>query len=400
MYPLKKQTHFALSYFLFIALLGVLLRLFQVTDVPFDYRHLVHTHSHVALLGWVYTGFSVLIYKLYLYNSSIESKFNRLFWATQLTVVGMLITFPFMGYALFSILFSSLFILCSYILARLVFKNTSEINKQSYSYRCIRMALWYMILSSIGPWSLGVIMSTLGNASDLYRNAIYFYLHFQYNGWFIMCIFAVLFYILEQKQVNIPKKVFIRFISLINFGILATFGVSLLWMSPPYWVYLVSGIGGVSQIIAFGILLSGLRPFWHRIKTVLSPLFRHVLKGLGVAYGVKLGLQLLGAFPDISSIISVNTDFIIGYIHWIFLGIISPALLLFLSYFGYINLTKKKAQLYFTGVLLTEGLIIYKGITVWTNQSLFEWYFWGLIIASCILAFSIINLFNICKIKT
>lgn len=394
MYTLQKQSRFALSYFLFIALLGVLLRVFQVVDVPFNYRHLVHTHSHVALLGWVYTALSALIYKLYLSNSHIASKYNRLFWITQLTVIGMLVTFPFTGYALFSILFSSLFILCSYVLARLVFKYTPAIEKQRYSYKCIRLALWYMILSSIGPWALGGIMSTLGSTSDLYRNAIYFYLHFQYNGWFIMSLFAVLFYILEQKQLVIPQSSFKLFIWLFNFGILTTLGISLLWMSPPSWVYVLSGAGALSQIIALGILIQRIAHIKPQFNEAFKGIFLPTLKLIGLAYGIKLVLQCLGTIPYFADVISVNTDFIIGYIHWIFLGVISPALLLFLHYFKYLSLTKTTLKLYGLGVLLTEGLIIYKGVIAWTNQELFESYFWCLVIGSGLLAISITTLFK------
>ena len=91
---LKKHSVIALSYFLLITLLGVLLRCFSVIEIDFNYRHIVHAHSHIALLGWVYTALMILIYKLYLKKTNIERKYLRIFWCTQITVVGMLFTFP------------------------------------------------------------------------------------------------------------------------------------------------------------------------------------------------------------------------------------------------------------------------------------------------------------------
>lgn len=386
MISLYKQSQIALIYFVFIALLGVFLRLFHVVDMEFDYRHLVHTHSHIALLGWVYTAFSILIYKLFLQKASIEKKYNRLFWFTQLTVVGMLITFPFTGYALFSILSSSLFIIASYILAYLVFKFTPNQQKTTYAYKCIRMALWYMILSSIGPWSLGGIMATLGSTSDLYRNAIYFYLHFQYNGWFIMGIFALLFYYLEQKNIQLPKKVFSRFFTLMNLGILTTFGISLLWMQPSLWVYILSGIGALAQLIAVGVLLKSISSF--KLN------FGLFTKAIILFYGIKLLMQIMGTLPYFADQIAINTDFIIGYIHWIFLGVISPALLLFLKRYNIVSLSKNGMYLYFIGFLFTEGLIFYKGTSLWLGYTVVEFYFESLVLVSVILAVSILLIFK------
>ena len=188
---LKTNIKIALGYFLVIALLGVLLRFFQIANISINYKYIVHSHSHIALLGWIYTGLTTLIYKLYLVDKPIDKKYKLLFWSTQVTIIGMLVTFPFIGYAMLSIVFSTLFLIVSYWFVYLFLKHTSTEQKKTNSYKLIRAALWFMVLSSIGPWTLGVIMNTLGSSSSWYRNAIYFYLHFQYNGWFIIALFGI-----------------------------------------------------------------------------------------------------------------------------------------------------------------------------------------------------------------
>ena len=104
----KKQSIVALLYFLIAASLGIVLRLFPITNVDATYRYLVHTHSHIALLGWVYVALTALIFHLCI-KLEAQKKYSKVFWCTQITILGMLFSFPITGYALFSILFSSLF---------------------------------------------------------------------------------------------------------------------------------------------------------------------------------------------------------------------------------------------------------------------------------------------------
>lgn len=390
---LQKHSKIALGYFLLIAFLGVLLRFFSVIDLPINYRFIIHTHSHIALLGWVYTALTTLIFKMYLSKLAIGIKYKRLFWSTQLTIIGMLITFPFTGYALFSILFSTLFLIASYVFAYFIFKYTTTEQKLTNSYKCIRIALWYMIISSIGPWALGIIMKTVGNGSDLYRNAIYFYLHFQYNGWFILALLGMFFFILEQRKILLPKKTFQSFFWLMNSGVILTFGISLLWMRPNILIYLFSGLGALIQLIAFYLLVKKTVSFQGKFRNTFSSLFLQLLKLISLLFLLKLIFQLVGSTPYFANTISSNVDLIIGYLHWTFLGVVSVSLLLFLHQFKLIHLSKKSILFYLVGFLLTEVFIFYKGFVVWLNTPLINNYFTYITIASCVLLLSIAMVF-------
>ncbi len=44
-------------------------------------------------------------------------------------------------------------------------------------------------------------MNTLGVTSPWYRNAVYFYLHFQYNGWMPMALLGLLIFAAEKNGV-------------------------------------------------------------------------------------------------------------------------------------------------------------------------------------------------------
>lgn len=114
MINLKWHIRTAFAYFLLAALLGVVLRSFASVGIPINYRFIVHTHSHIALLGWVYVAITTLLYKLFVQTPIADKKYRYVFGLTQLTLIGMLWTFPFQGYALFSIIFSTLFLFASY----------------------------------------------------------------------------------------------------------------------------------------------------------------------------------------------------------------------------------------------------------------------------------------------
>ncbi len=251
---LKRHTRIALTYFLIIAILGVTLRYFAVFEIPVTYKFIVHTHSHIALLGWVYTALTTLIYYAFLRSQKLDKKYRLIFWVTQLTIIGILVTFLFTGYALFSIIFSCFFIIASYWFVFFFFKYCPKTFKSTNSYKLIRISLWYMVISSTGQWALGIIMNTAGSGSSWYRNAIYFYLHFQYNGWFIVALSGIFLYILEQRSFILLKRIFKRFYYLLNAVVILTFFRSLLWMRPHWSIYLLTLIGGVAQLIAFGLL--------------------------------------------------------------------------------------------------------------------------------------------------
>ncbi|RFN60263.1 hypothetical protein [Marixanthomonas ophiurae] len=361
MISFKKHIHIALGYFVLIAIMGVALRLFAITELPITYRYIVHTHSHIALLGWVYTGLTTVLYYLFLRDSEISKKYTYLFWGTQATIVGMLLSFPFTGYALFSIIFSTLFLIATYVFAFFFLKHTPKELKSLQSYKLIRAAIWFMVLSSIGPWVVGVVMGTLGNTSPWYHNAIYFYLHFQYNGWFLVALCGVLFRLFEQHGITLSKKNLKQFYYLLNIGVILTFFISILWMQPHWFFNALAITGSALQISAFSILFGKI--LWERstLKKYLSKQTGWLLKFAGFSLAIKLIAQLMGSFPTTAKIISGNIDYIISYLHWVFLGLASVALVAFLHHFKWIVLPKITLLLYLAGFILTEFLIFYRG---------------------------------------
>lgn len=390
MINLKYHIKIALIYFLLAAVLGVVLRSFHSVEIPVNYKFFVHTHSHIALLGWVYMALTTLLYKLFLDKLDLDKKYRKIFWFTQLTLAGMLLTFPFQGYALFSIVFSTLFLFASYWFVWFFLKYIPVSFKKTNAYKCIRIALWYLVVSSLGPWALGMIMNTLGAQSIWYRLAIYFYLHFLYNGWMILALVGIVFYILEKHQISLPNKIFKRFFWSINLGIILSFFLSTLFASPSILFNVLGGVGALLQFFAFGILAMALAGPKEKSNPIFSPFQKGLAKTVMVLLGIKMLLQLLTALPYFANLAATVLDFTIGYLHWTFLGVVTISLFLFFDYFKLMEISKKGYVLYWIGFLVTEVLIFYKGIIVWQNFSLFEGYFDVLALGSSLIPLSLV----------
>jgi hypothetical protein len=373
MVNLKAHTNIAMGYFFLVGLLGVFLRFFFVIPVSANFRHIVHAHSHVALLGWVYIGLTTIIYKMYFTKAGPGRVYKRIFWLTQVTIIGMLLTFPFTGYALLSISFSTLFLIASYLMAWFILKKTPPHHKSRNSFKLVKASIWYMVISSIGPWALGGIMGTLGSSSVWYKLSIYFYLHFQYNAWFILALLGILFYFLEQQNMECQKGHFKSFFRQLNAAVILSFFLSVLFTQPHWIFYLLGGAGALLQITAFHKLYKILRPFWKQLR--FSPFLKQLLSLTGILLIVKLLLQLFSAIPYFADLAYSFPDFVIAYLHWVFLGVVSIPLFVFLSHSGLLKLPKFIFWLYFAAFLITEALIFYKGTATWLGLPLLPHYF-------------------------
>lgn len=392
MIDLRRHTNIALLYFFVVGLLGLFLRFFFITPLPANFRYVVHTHSHVALLGWVYIALSTLIYKMYFTGEEKGKTYQKIFIFTQVTLIGMLVSFPIQGYALFSIIFSTLFLFASYFFAWFVFKNIPISFRGEYSYKLIKAALWFMVISSIGPWAISVVMVTLGSTSIWYKLSIYFYLHFQYNGWFILALCGVLFFIFKNSGVIISKIMFGQFFKLIIPSIILSFFLSTLWVEPPIIFYILAGAGAILQILAFWKLFKIFMQNHGKIKVYIKPFTLFLLKIAGAFLAIKIILQLFTTFPYFADLSYNFIDFVVGYLHWVFLGVVSISLFAFLDHFGLFKLSKSNFYIYLTGFLLSEFLIFYKGIAIWKGLPFLANYFVIVVIVSALIPLAVLRL--------
>lgn len=396
----KKYTQTALSFFVMAVSLGLLMRFFSVSKIEFVYKYVRHAHSHVALMGWVYFALITLISFYFLSNQTPKKKYKWIFGFTMLTVLGMLCSFPFQGYALFSIIFSSLFLVASYLYTWFFFKYTPNVlQRQLPSYKAIRYAIIYMIISSLGPWAIGGVMGTIGPDPFWYPTTIYFYLHFQYNAWIILGLIGVFLKILEKKGIHIDPKLFRTFLIYFNSAIILTFFINILFIRPPHEFYVLSIVGALIQLIAVVLFLKIIRKDLLKMKTIFSPLSWRLLNWAMVLFILKLIMQLWGSFPYFAKIIASYHYLTIGFLHWVFLGIITMALLALLETAQLIRLNRGSTYLFIIGFVLTEGIIFYKPAVNLSSLPMLPYYDWILFYASTVLVIAIIWIFVLQMIK-
>jgi len=246
-----------------------------------------------------------------------------------------------------------------------------------------------MVISSIGPWAIGGVMATLGNTSIWYKLSIYFYLHFQYNAWFILVLCGILFYLMEKYKLKIDRRNFQEFYNNVNAGFILTLFLSALWVKPPMIFYFLGGTGAIFQLLGFWYLFRILKRNWPLLKLKLSPFVGLLLKIAGLFMAAKILMQLFTGLSYFADLSFQFPDFIIGYLHLVFLGIVSICLFAFLKHFRLIRLPKILFWIYFTGFLLSEVLIFYKSLVQWLGLPFFRNYFEWLVAVSALLPISV-----------
>lgn len=364
---LKKQTNIALSFFLIAALIGLFLRFLFIADVEVDFKYFLHAHSHVALMGWVYLAMLVLIRFCFFDFNKNKKHYRSIFVFTLITVIGMLCSFPFQGYAAVSITFSTLFLFASYWFYWFFVKYTSKDKKQLQSYRILKYALVYMLISSIGPWAVGGVMATLGPGSVWYRIAIYFYLHFQYNAWIILGLISIFVYILENKGVLIKEKPIKVFLMYFNSGLILTFFLSILFIEPHGIFYVISIAGGALQLVSLFYVKEAIPDLKTKVKKIFSHLEFTVLKWVSFLLLIKFIMQFFAGLKPVAGLITNYKNLTIGFLHWTFLGVITLSLFVLLSYFKFIKINKTVVYFYILGFVLTEALIFWRPISLIFN---------------------------------
>ncbi|MGV3589657.1 MAG: hypothetical protein ACO1OF_21805 [Adhaeribacter sp.] len=390
----------ALLDFVVIALLGLFLRWFMVSPpAGFNYKYLLHAHSHVAILGWLFSAVFVALVGAYLPEKMREKKvYSWQFWLGQLTVLGMLISFPIQGYGLYSIIFSTLHIFISYWFIyqfQADARQASQVNRRHVtSFQFIKAALIFLALSTLGPWSLGPIMATGGSGSQLYYNAIYFYLHFQYNGWLSFAALGLLFWLFEKHHLNINLRQGQQIFHLFFWSCCLGYLLSVLWIKPPAVVYYLAGLAAVAQGLGVLIFLQLL----YRQRQHIAKLFTgwsSILFSLAmVAFVLKIMMQLASAVPFMADLAYTVRNFIIGYLHLVLIGFISFFLFAFFIQQKAFNTTRPSSRwglsIFITGFFLSEILLFLQGLFFWANWGMLPAYFQVLFGVSTLLPIGLI----------
>lgn len=384
----ENWIRWAFGFFFLAGCLGLVMRSFHVLEIPFfEYLNILHTHSHLALLGWGHLMLvGGMVFGLVKEKDQIKV-YKWLFFGTVLALLGMLFSFPFQGYGAISISFSTLHMLLSYGFAYNLLRVIKSKGKTP-AIRLMRLAIWFMVISTLGLWALGPVSATLGRMHELYFMTIQWFLHFQLNGWFVLGVLGLILLYFEEKGFKITWPAYQEWV--ISISVVMTFMLAVTWAEPQPIFFQINGLAVMIQLIAY---------FWI-LKSVFSLTkndhfrgFAKLLLILALASLVaKALLQGLLVFPSIAVISYSIRMYVIGFLHLVLIGTMTMGVSAVAIARGWINdrpLSNLGWILLIAGFVITEALLFLQGTLVWLQLGFLPEYNFWLFLASCLFPLSL-----------
>ena len=355
----------ALFNLVLIALLGVTLRYKIAFSLPFiDQKHLLQAHSHFAFTGWISHALMVFMVS-FLSQRGVSNAFKKYHGVLVFNLVsgyGMLLTFPFQGYGLFSIAFSTLSIITAYFFTYLFWKDLNKIQTTEIAHLFFKAALLFNVISSFGAFLLAWLMANKIVHQNWYLATVYFFLHFQYNGWFFFASGGLWFS--KIKSMSLPleneKKVFWLF----ALACIPCYFLSVLWIEPGKGIYALVVIAAFLQVVALTLLLKSVFRYLTELKSVLLKTGFNLLALSLLAFTIKIMLQLFSTIPFLNRLAYGFRPIVIGYLHLVLLGFITLFLLGYAisgNYFKYNKALVSGAGIFTAGIILNEILLMLQG---------------------------------------
>ncbi len=316
----KTTTYYlrlAVANFIVLTILGLILRYIHITSIgDINYQFLLHAHSHFAFAGWMFFAIALLITNL-INKDCLPRSFRSVMVLTLISAYGMLVSFYLQGYKAVSITFSTLFIVVTYRFTYLVFKKKALRNSvNELSFVLIKPALIFLCVSSIGPFALGPLMAMGFKNTPYYQDAIYIYLHFQMNGFMLLAVLGLFASALTVDSLTKSTK---AWLNLFVYSTVLLYFIFTLWSSPGILLQLLAVVGAIINLVSWIVLCARFKSVWSDCSALA--------KAALIAISLKVVFQVFVCYPAIGSWTFSNRDLIIGYIHLLTLGIITPLII-------------------------------------------------------------------------
>lgn len=356
---------FSLINLLIVASLGVIMRYKIGFDFPYlTQKNIQHAHSHFAFAGWITHSIYVLLVYFITNRVAINNikQYKVLLIINLVCSYGMLISFFTTGYSFISIGLSTLTIVNNCFITYYLFNDFKKLTEYHPSIAWFKSALWFNLASSIGTFYLAYMMATRNFNEHWYLASVYFYLHFQYNGFFT---FSCMGLAVNKLPKFLPAYTYNKLLFVLFFSsCIPAYFLSTLWANIPVWLYVIVVIAAFVQLLAWYLFVKDIRIALKGASN-FSSYSKFMFVFVGLAFTVKLLLQLGSTIPEISKLAFGFRPVVIAYLHLVLLAVISVFLL---AYFFTTQLmqTHKKSiialSVFIIGVLLNEAALAVQGI--------------------------------------
>ena len=357
---------FSVLNFLVVAVLGVLMRYKIAYSLPMvDQKHVQEAHSHFAFYGWITQIIYVLMIR-YLHGIIPEQnlkKYHTLLIINAISAYAMIPSFIYSGYYWASIAASTAALLTSFVFFYFLIRDLK--NHRDLIKPWFLAGLFFAVISSVGVFGLSYMMSSGNMTQNLYLSATYYYLHFQYNGFFIFSCIGFLLLSLKEIGAEISEKENKMIFCLMFVSCIIGFGLSVLWMKMPLWIFIAIILATVAQTVGSAKLYLLIKRNWAKLVLNFSALQRFVLMYVGFAFFAKIALQLGSNIPALSQFAFGFRNVVIAYLHLILLMCVSVFLLNQILATNVFRMTKPVItglQLLLLGIFLNEAFLGLMGV--------------------------------------
>jgi len=346
--------------FFVVSVVGVMMRYNIAFSLPgFNHKFMQESHSHFAFYGWVSAGIYLFVTK---YLSEISDKFNFskyqfIMIANQIGSYGMLVTFLYGGYFWLSIVFSSIALFTGFAYFIFLLIDTNENKNPEIIW--LKSGAFFATISAIGIFGLAYFSSRKEEYEVLFRASTYFYLHYQYNGFFLFSCLGLLLISLKKYDIQISERLNKGIFYLLFIGCFFGYGLSILWAEIPDFLYVFF------TIISF-VQLFGAWKIWYwfwknRGKFSENDFIKKLLLAVaGFSFLMKFVLQSASAIPVLGTYAFSNINIVIAYLHLVLLMGISLFLIwkiLDLNYFKLNKILKFSILLMIFGIIINEIIL-------------------------------------------
>lgn len=331
---------FAVFNFIIVGIWGVLMRYKMAFPLPiFNQKNLLEAHSHFGFYGWIALAiyFLILIDLKKSFSSFKPKKYLIAIIINIIGALGMLVSFTYGGYYWLSIVFSAICMLGSYVFFFFFLFDYRKI--KSVASLFYLGGLFLAVLSSAGVFYLSYTTSTEQISNEIYQSSIYYYLHYQYNGFFIFSCIGLFLAQIKKIGGKLDRS-FTRYVFwLMLISTIFTYGLSVIWLDLSTNVLIFLLIATLILLSSSFMLTKVVYENWNLLKERWTKFRRMVLIYVGIAWMVKLILQLMTNVPFLVKFAFEYRDVAIAYLHLILLFGISTFLLSEIVHSKYFKVT-------------------------------------------------------------
>lgn len=357
---------FSIFNFILVAVLGVIMRYKIAFSFPFlDQKYTQEAHSHFAFYGWITQIIYVFIidYLAKYLNEKQLRKYHTLLVINAVSALLMIPSFLYSGYFWASIATSTICLLTSFAFFYFIIMDLK--GKRDLAKQWFLAGLFFAVISSAGVFNLSYMMMSGNINQQVYLASTYYFLHYQYNGFFLLACIGLLMNSLQKWGVEVPEKENKQIFWLTAIGAFVGFGLSVLWLKLPLWIFIIIVIATVAQTVGSFKLYLLVKRNWSKLILTLSPMQRFVLFFVGFAYFAKIMLQLFSNIPAVSQFAFGFRNVVIAYLHLILLMCISVFLVNQILGTNIFKMTKPvltSLKLLLLGIFLNEAVLGIMGI--------------------------------------